>query len=171
MIKFFCSSHIFQDTDIFLLKNSSCSRRRAHKVLKNTIPSKKGGFVALITAIIISAVLLIVSISLNRAGYLTRGEALDAEYKDRSSALAEGCVDIAMLKLAEDPSYFGNEANIPISSDNCAIGAVIQSGSTYTINTSAVFPSSGVTPQGAVTNLHVVINSTDFSAVSWLETP
>src|SRR3989344_1070246 len=51
--------------------------------------TSNGGFVALITAIILSVILITVTVALNRIGFLTRSEISDAEYKNRSSALAE----------------------------------------------------------------------------------
>ena len=135
---------------------------------------KKNGFVALITSIVLSAILLTVAIALNQIGFLTRGEILDSEYKTRSSALAEACADIALLKLAANPAYSGGEPSIAVGSDTCAIGVVSQntpiSGQT-TIITSAVFPASSVTSQNAVTKLKIVVQSSDLKTVSWDETP
>ena len=168
----------FQDTDIFLVENSSCSRQSRSQVPENHSGMSatnhvhaKGGFIALFTAIIISIVLLLVSVSLNRGGYLTRGEALDAEYKNRSLALAEACAQKAMFSLAYDPTYTGVEPSVAVGSDTCSIGAISFAGSQYTINTGAVFPATSVAGQGAVTRLQVVVNSADFSLVSWEEIP
>ena len=44
--------------------------------------NRESGFVALITAVIISAILLTVTVAINQVGYLTRGEILDSEYKE-----------------------------------------------------------------------------------------
>ncbi|SRR3989344_428906 len=140
-------------------------------VMKNMPPRSEKGFIALFTAIILSVVLILVSISLNRGGYLTRWETLDAEYKNRSLALAEACLDMAMLKLANNPTYAGGETNLMVGYDKCDIGAVSAGGFQYTINTSAVFPDASVWSQGAVTKLNVVVNSADFSLVSWVESP
>ena len=82
------------------------------------------GFIALITAIVLSVILITITISLNQIGFLTRGETADAEYKDRSSALADGCADSALLKLANDLTYAGNDPSISIGSDTCSIGSV-----------------------------------------------
>ena len=129
------------------------------------------GFVALITAIVFSAILMTIAISLNQIGFLTRGETADAEYKDRSTALAEGCADVALLKLANDITYAGNESGIAIGSDVCSIGSVGPDpldAANKIINTSAVYPAG---TNGAVTRLQIKININSLSVVSWNEVP
>ena len=75
---------------------------------------KESGFVALITAIILSFILIIVTTTLNQTSFFTRSILLDSEYKERGAALAEACVDVARLKLANDPLYSGNEPAVPL---------------------------------------------------------
>ena len=120
---------------------------------------KDSGFVALITAIILTAILLIITVTLNQTSFFTRGILLDAEYKERSAALAEACVDVARLKLANDVSYSGNET-ILIGSDECKIRPI----TLPNIETQGKF---GL----ATTNFITVINTADFSVVSVNETP
>ncbi len=145
------------------------------RVLKTASTSgKQNGFIALITAIILSVILLVVTIAMNQTSFLTRSEVLESEYKNRSVALAEGCADTAMLRLANNPAYAGNEASISIGTDTCSIGAIQQDTPTLgqvTINARAVFPAPGVTSQGAITKLIVVVESSDISVVSWVEVP
>lgn len=124
---------------------------------------KEEGFIALITAIALTLILLVVTVTLNQSGSLTRSTLLESEYKERSSALAEGCVDTALLKLAADPGYTGPET-IMIGNDPCDIRPITQSAGQSTIETKAVF-------QQATTNLRVVINTSDLSIVSWNEVP
>ena len=119
---------------------------------------RQGGFVALITAIILSAILLIITTTLNQTSFFTRSNLLDSEYKERSAGLAEACIDIARLKLANDPRYSGSEPSIPIGTNSCEIRPIVGN----TIETKAVYNS-------AVTNLRVVINPADISVVSWEE--
>lgn len=134
---------------------------------------KEAGFVALLTAIIISVILLTAAVAMNQVGYLTRGEILDSEYKVRSIALAEACADTALLKLVQDPSYSGGEGGIAVgSADTCAIGPVqtdTPAAGKTTIQTSAVFPKASVTSRGAFTKLQVVIDSEDLTVLSWNE--
>ena len=123
------------------------------------------GFVALITAIILSAVLLIIVITLNQTSFFTRGILIDSESKERSAALAEACVDIAMLKLANNPTYGGDEPAVSIGSDSCEIFHIDPLlGGQQTIETKGIF-------NGATTNLSVVVDVSvsDISVHSWTE--
>lgn len=149
----------------------TAQRMRQRNISEN---NPESGFVALMTAIVLVVILLVVAISLNLIGFLTRGEILDSEYKDRSSALAEACADTTLLKLAKDSAYAGNEANVSVGSDKCNIG-LIQNDTPIarqkTINVDAVFPPSSVTNQNAVTKLQIIINSITLSVISWNEIP
>ena len=128
------------------------------------------GFIALITAIAISLILLVVTVALNQAGFLTRSTLLDSEYKERSSALAEACADTTFLKLVADPdpTHILSDAIIPVGTDTCTIHSVVLDGAPnqYAIETKAVF-------QEATTNLRIriVVNASDISIVSWNELP
>lgn len=124
------------------------------------------GFVALMSAIVLSAVLIAVTVALNQAGFFARSALLDSEYKERSAALAEACANVALLKLAADPAYAGGETLV-LQSDSCRIRPTrINSpiAGENTIETSAVF-------QEASTTLRIAARSSDFSIVSWDEVP
>jgi len=71
------------------------------QILKN----KQTGYIALISAIIISIMLVGITFGVSQAGYFSRFGSLDAEYKKISKGLAESCINIALLKIAEDPNY------------------------------------------------------------------
>lgn len=137
--------------------------------------NKNLGFVALMTAIMLSVILMTVAISLNQVGFLTRSEVLDSEYKDRSFALAEGCVDIALLKLAQNSGYNPTDECYSVGDtclnggpNICTVVSVSPSAlGQITINTGAVFPSTN----GAITKLKVVIDSSDLSVSSLVEEP
>ena len=133
--------------------------------------TSNGGFVALITAIILSIILITVTVALNRIGFLTRSEISDAEYKNRSSALAEACVDTALLNLALDPTYqVTSPQQVSVGVDSCWIRSVTTAGTQNTIETRAVFPDTAIN-QGATTNLRIIVNTSDLSIVSWDEIP
>ena len=123
---------------------------------------KENGFIALMTAIVLSFILMITAVALNQTSFFARSEILDAEYKNRSSALAEACVDTALLKLAVNPGYAGPDPDIPVGSDTCDIRPVITTGSQKIIQTRAEF-------QEAATNLEVKVDASDLSVVSWNE--
>ena len=126
---------------------------------------EQSGFVALITAIVLSLILIVVTTTLNQTSFFARSVLLDSEYKERSAALAEACIDIARLKLVDDATYVGSEAYIPIGSSSCEIRPLINDSPSIgqkTIETRGIF-------LGATTNLKVVVKSDDISVVSWSE--
>jgi len=79
------------------------------------------GFIALISAIIISAVLLIAAAAGSVTGMYSRFGVLDVEFKERSTALAEACESIVLSKLGEDSGYNGPDLNYPVGGDSCSI--------------------------------------------------
>lgn len=133
---------------------------------------RNNGFIALISAIIISVILLLILTNLSLTGFYDRSNILDSELKERSSALAEACVDTAILKLANDISYIPSPAfnfvtetggePVSINSDQCTIVSVDTSGSH--IKTQAKF-------NNAYTNFRIIINTTTFAVQSWEECP
>lgn len=70
----------------------------------SAIDMKPRGFVALMSAIIISVVLLIVATTGSFTGFLKRGNILDSELKRRSAATADACAEQAFLLIADDPA-------------------------------------------------------------------
>lgn len=125
------------------------------------------GYIALISTIIISVLLLTITTALSFSGFFVRFNVLGSEYKERSNGLAEACGDEALLKLANDPGYIGPDLNWPVGSDHCDIISVqsdIPAVGQSTILTKGNF-------QGSITNLKIIVNSTDLSIVSWEEIP
>ena len=78
------------------------------------------GFIALISALVLSAMLLIGVASESLGGFFARTSVLDAESKARSEALADACSNMVLSKLTEDASYAGGET-ITVGSDSCTI--------------------------------------------------
>lgn len=128
--------------------------------------NSNGGFVALMTAIILIAILLIVTITLNQTSFFTRGILLDSEYKERSSALAEACVDVARLKLANNILYKPINEIVPIGDRECVIRSITDhpTAGQKIIETRA-------TSSESVTNLKVTVEPQveDIKIVSWEE--
>lgn len=124
------------------------------------------GFVALITAIVLSCILITAAVTLNMSGFFTRSSLLDSEYKERSSALSEACADVALLKLASDPSYAGNET-MAVGTDTCQTRATklgVPVAGQDTVETRGVF-------NEATTNLRIVVETSNLSVQSWDELP
>lgn len=123
-----------------------------------------GGFIVLISVVIISVLLMAVTFALSFAGFFSRFDILDAENKERSIGLAEACADTALLKIAQNPAYSPTNEIISIGPYNCTIVSVDTMGGQKTIKVKAII-------QKSHTNLKIVANSSDLTVVSWEEVP
>lgn len=124
---------------------------------------KQKGFIALISAIIISAILILVSTVASFRSFFGRSNILDAELKEQSVAMAEACADQALLEIANDPSYSGNATTTLAGSYECYIGSIpAPSGGQIIFKTRSYY-------RDFYTNLKIVINTSDLSIVSWEE--
>lgn len=63
------------------------------------------GFIALMSAIIISAVLMLTVVAGALSSIYARSNVLDAELKSRSRAVADACLEQALLLVTNDPDY------------------------------------------------------------------
>jgi len=93
---------------------------------------RQGGYIALISAIIISFILTGLVYAAARASFDARFDSLNAEYKHISEGLTESCINAALLKLAQNPNYAPNAPeNISLGTDEfgntkqCAIENII----------------------------------------------
>lgn len=114
---------------------------------------KTRGFIALITVIIISVVLLGLVSASNTAGYFNRFNGLSREYKRTAFGLAESCINKALLTLAQNYSYApqGSVA-VQLGSNSCTIASITDTTSTATSRT-----------------VHIVANAQYKSAFSTVE--
>jgi len=131
------------------------------------------GFIALISVIIISAILLTLVFTLGLSSFFNRFDALDAENKRVSLGLAEACVNVAMLKVAQDGSYapavggdcitLGGTCHAPDPQKTCAICSVT-GGNPATVVTRAVY-------NGAFSTVQVTFDTTpdNFAVSRWEE--
>ncbi len=124
-------------------------------------PQTNTGFVALISAIIISVILLLMVINVSLTAFYSRFNILDSELKERSSALAEACADTAMLKLANNSSYNPVNEVVTVGSDTCTIISVTGS-ITKTILTKADFKNYN-------TKLQIKVDATTIAVSEWKE--
>lgn len=146
---------------IFALKQKSYSLLTIHYKLEQ-------GYIALVSAIVISFLLITITVSLGLSGFFGRFDILDSESKERSSALTEACIDTAILKLAENINYSltPDDHAIPVEGDTCNIVSISPNPTRtfpITIQTQACINKS-------VTNLSVIIDS-NFDITSWEELP
>ncbi len=121
------------------------------------------GFIALISVIVISAVLLAVASSLSLRGIFTQSNVVDSENKKVSHALAQICLDTAVLKLQQDENYSGGEV-LSQELGFCSVCPISKVAGVYTIDTRSII-------QNAFTNLEMKINSSDYSIQSVQELP
>jgi len=135
------------------------------KLVRN---NRQDGFIALISAIVISAMLVIVVMSVGFTQFFSRLNVVDAESKERSSALAEACVDKAMYNFAQDTSYnvaFGSPQTLTVSgTDQCKVMMVQDTSPNLVIKTQW-------TVNKAVTDLMVVADDSALTVNSWDECP
>ena len=115
------------------------------------------------SVIIISATLLVVVVTSGLLGFFSRFNALDAELKERSVSTADACADLALLQLAQNPSYQGGTFALN-DLDECRVGKVSAVGATLQFQVQAT------SSKTAVTNLKIIANAGDVSVVSWQET-
>ncbi|MBP9748215.1 MAG: hypothetical protein KBD17_01145 [Candidatus Pacebacteria bacterium] len=119
---------------------------------------KNRGFVALITSVIISTVLLMVATNLSLTGFYARSNLLDFELKEMSYHLAEACIDTAILKIINNPNYNPTNESVDINEYKCAIESITGN----IIKTKADY-------RNYITNLEVEINPSDMSIVRFEE--
>lgn len=133
--------------------------------MRNTQPR---GFIALLSALIISTVLLLIATGGSLSGFYTRMNSLGNEYKERSFALAEACVQHTLLALLYDPLYAGDATTTLSGSEACYTGSISKTGTapqdTYTFKTRAYLGNS-------YTILSVVAKTSDVSLQSETEVP
>lgn len=116
------------------------------------------------SAILISAVLLIIVASGSLAGWYSRFNILDSESKDRSAALADACMDTVLLRLSYDATYGGGET-VPLDSDNCEILTAQNP-----FGNPRIFPIQAEFNR-AYTNVLVTIDVVTRTVIAWREVP
>ncbi len=80
----------------------------------------RGGYIAVISAVIITAIVITVSFMLSNSNYLGRFDTQFSEMRETAKNAARGCLEHARLKLAESASYSGSEV-VTIGSSTCSI--------------------------------------------------
>ena len=122
--------------------------------------NNESGFMALISAIVMSLILITITVILNLTGFFGRYNILDAEYKETSKGLAEACVDTAILGITQGNIPLPNTV-ITVGPNQCTIVSVTGA-SPAIIKTQAIFKKS-------YTNLKVSYSPSTFSINSWEE--
>ncbi len=119
------------------------------------------GYVAITSAFIITALILVIVLGVSLSAVLTRENILSSDLKETSKALAEACAETALLKLAQNSSYAGNET-ITVAASTCSIVAVVASGTQKIITTTG-------RAGDVYTNLRVTASSSPVLSISGWE--
>lgn len=123
--------------------------------------NKEDGFIAMLATVVLSAVVLAVILSLSSTSVAFRVSSLGSEFKTKSAAFAEACVQVAVGKIINNPEYAGVMEKISVGDITCKIVSVTRLDDKYTIRAQSVYPVDS--PSGAYTNLEVVFSLTDNS--------
>lgn len=129
----------------------------------------QSGYIALVSVIIMSAVLLVLIVSVSGTSVLNRVNVLTYQYKEASRGLADGCVDAAFLKLINDSNYSPSNESVLLGSHSCTIVSVTPSAGQKVIQVQGVYPKTG--NGRSYTNLQVRVTVSTGSLVvhSWEE--
>ena len=82
------------------------------------------GYIALITAVIISAIVMVVALLVSNSSFVGRFDTQSLEAKDLSRKVSEGCLEHARYALSGS-SYTGDEFII-VGSSTCYIAPIIE---------------------------------------------
>ena len=119
------------------------------------------GFIALITAILISALLLGITLTQSEAVFVYRAQLQESEEKAQSRTLAGSCASEAILRLTLNPEDGGNEV-IHVAEQTCTIGAIAQTATGYMLHTKA-------TVHGSTTTFKTEISGPPLQIISQIE--
>lgn len=98
---------------------------------------RAGGFVALIAVLILSALLLIIVVSLSRYGVMARFALLDIERKTESELIASSCIAVARIMAVDDPLVTTALLTVPVNERQCTIESIVGVGTTRRAKVSA----------------------------------
>ncbi len=119
----------------------------------------KNGYVALVTAIIISLVLSALLFSLNMRSLSSRFNILDSELKVMSMHAAEGCLDSTVLKLASGITFTKDQVFVD-DGFSCKV---------HTSSSSGVEIETAI--QGATTRIRTTLDPSSFTVMARQEVP
>ncbi|MDB5188191.1 MAG: hypothetical protein JWO50_711 [Candidatus Kaiserbacteria bacterium] len=99
------------------------------------------GFIALISVLIISAILLTLMVTVGFSGWFARADVLTSEQYRDAQMESQGCIDIALriIATAADPStYTVHNQNVILNSNHaCTIVSIVHEGNKIIIITMA----------------------------------
>ena len=124
------------------------------------------GFIALISVLIIGAVVLVISIGLSLRSVGETDMSLGEQESHRALALANLCAEQALMKLESVLNYAGNESII-IGSESCTIRPVSWSGNlNRTVETQSTVSGYTKKVQAVVSRISPTMQVTSWQEVS-----
>ena len=115
------------------------------------------GYIAIVSAVIVTLILLLVVLVSSQRSFLSNEGARMFEAKEESMAAAEGCLEHALLKITIG-SYSGGET-IVVGSSTCAVLPI------QFLTTSTVIKASS-TVRNATTKLRLIVATTSLQTIS-----
>ena len=124
---------------------------------------QKKGIIALITILVAGAIILTTGLGMTIRSIIESDTTLDEEMSHQSLVMATNCMEQALLSLADNSAYTGNET-IPIGTNTCAIATITANGDTRIVKTSS-------TVGGYVRRLSVTVSNVNppLQINSWQE--
>lgn len=107
-----------------------------------TIYAPLKGYAALVSTLVIGAVLMTFSFLAATSTYVARALALRAEQEAQSHANAHACIQLALFELAADASYRPRESGdrVPLGqSGECLIESIVQQEETLVLTVRGAF--------------------------------
>jgi hypothetical protein len=117
------------------------------------------GFIALISVVIISVVLLAAVISFAQFGVQGRITLLDIANKGQSERLAYGCLQVALIAISNDPLITKGYTIVPVGTGQCAIESIAAASGISTVRVSA-------SSTKATTNIEARVTSSTAGIIS-----
>lgn len=131
------------------------------------IQAEERGVIALMTVIIIGALVLAVGISVSFIGQTEVIITGDTDREQSLRSLVFTCIEEATFRLKSDPAYVGG--TVPIGLDSCAV-TVSGSGSTRTVlATATIDPYTKSATASVLLKQNVAGNARGWAVDSWLE--
>ncbi len=128
--------------------------------MKNYRTSEQG-FAALASVLVITAVVLIVGMSVSLLSINNVQNSLSAKKSEESLDLVEACVEEALLRINEDASL---PAALTLPEGSCSVTVNAQAGSDWDVTVSGEF-------EGAIKSIRVVAERTNTVTITqWLQT-
>ncbi|MDP2695994.1 MAG: hypothetical protein Q8O87_01940 [bacterium] len=116
------------------------------------------GYIAIITSVILAALMLMIAVTLGFSAFSSRINNLDFYSKKISYFVSRSCVDKALLELSKNINYGGND-NLAVDVYSCAIFPIEIDGENKVIKSQAQI-------NGATTNLIMVVHGQTLSTIS-----